>query len=89
MELIRKTLHANLELLRAVVVSMSFIGSSFLFPGLRFGLLQTKMALASLVHLYKFRPCPQTLDPMVFDTKSFFLAAKGGMYLQITRVNRT
>nr|CAD7432091.1 unnamed protein product [Timema monikensis] len=57
--------------------------------GLRFGLLQTKMALASLVHLYKFRPCPQTLDPMVFDTKSFFLAAKGGMYLQTTRVNRT
>nr|CAD7263123.1 unnamed protein product [Timema shepardi] len=61
----------------------------FVFPGLRFGLLQTKMALASLVHLYKFRPCPQTLDPMVFDTKSFFLAAKGGMYLQTTRVNRT
>nr|CAD7453064.1 unnamed protein product [Timema tahoe] len=52
---------------------------------LRFGLLQTKMALASLVHLYKFRPCPQTLDPMVFDTKSFFLAAKGG-YFQDGRV---
>jgi cytochrome P450 family 6 len=61
---------------------MSF---NFCFAGMRFGLMQTKVGLVSLLSKYQFNVSKKTPIPLVFDSKSFTLSPVGGMWLQIKK----
>jgi len=52
--------------------------------GMRFGLLQTKVGLISLLSSYEVRVSEKTPIPLVLDPKAFILAPKGEIYLKIT-----
>lgn len=54
--------------------------------GLRFGLMQTKIALIKLLTTYKFSPSPRTLIPMRFHIKSLVLAPPDGMWLKLEKL---
>ncbi|XP_072764620.1 uncharacterized protein [Anoplolepis gracilipes] len=51
--------------------------------GSRFGYVQTKVGLVSLLSKFKFKLDPRTTVPIIIDKKSFVLAAKDGIYLTI------
>jgi cytochrome P450 family 6 len=53
-------------------------------PGMRFGLMQTKVGLASLLSSYEVQVSKRTPVPIVLDTRSFVIAPVGGIYLKIT-----
>ncbi|XP_061401505.1 cytochrome P450 6a9-like isoform X2 [Musca vetustissima] len=50
--------------------------------GLRFGKMQTKIGLVTLLSNFHFEICPQT--DLIMDKKNFLLTSKGGMYLKVT-----
>nr|CAD7424993.1 unnamed protein product [Timema monikensis] len=52
--------------------------------GMRFGLMQTKVGLVSLLSKYKFSPCEKTSIPMVFNPKSSIPNPMNGIWLKIT-----
>jgi cytochrome P450 family 6 len=52
---------------------------------MRFGLLQTKVGLVSLLSKNSFQVCDKTSVPLKLDTKSFVTAASGGMWLKIVK----
>ncbi|XP_065366569.1 cytochrome P450 6a9-like [Calliphora vicina] len=54
--------------------------------GLRFGQMQTRLALAFLVQNFKFSVCAQTQIPPVFDKNSYFLGAEKGVYLKVEKI---
>jgi cytochrome P450 family 6 len=56
-----------------------------LFSGMRFGLMQTKVELVSLLSKYQLSVSKKTPIPLVFDPKSFALSPLGGMWLQIKK----
>jgi cytochrome P450 family 6 len=51
---------------------------------MRFGRMQTKVGLISLLSSYEVRVSEKTPIPLVFDPKTFILAPKGKIYLKIT-----
>lgn len=53
---------------------------------MRFGQMQSKMAITKLIKNFKLSACSKTPIPMVFDPKSLFTAPKGGMWLKIEKV---
>jgi cytochrome P450 family 6 len=55
----------------------------FSVPGMRFGLMQTKVGLVSLLSKYQFSVSDKTPIPLVLDAKVFLLAPVGGMWLKI------
>lgn len=54
--------------------------------GLRFGKLQAMIGLTLLLNNFYFTLSPQTPVPMIFNPKSFVLAPKGGIFLNIQRI---
>ena len=56
-----------------------------IFTGMRFGLMQTKVGLVSLVSKYQISVSKKTSIPVVFDPTSFGLLPLGGMWLQIRK----
>jgi len=52
---------------------------------MRFGLMQTKVGLVSLLSKYQFNVSKKTPIPIVIDPKSFNLSPLGGMWLQIRK----
>ncbi|XP_065080063.1 probable cytochrome P450 6a14 [Ochlerotatus camptorhynchus] len=54
--------------------------------GMRFGVMQAKIGLVSLLQSFRFRVNSRTLIPMEFEPASVTLSPKIGMYLQIERV---
>ncbi|XP_013112032.2 probable cytochrome P450 6a21 [Stomoxys calcitrans] len=54
--------------------------------GMRFGIMQTRVGLAYLLHNFKFSPCEETEIPLIWNTKSFVLSTKNGIYLKVERV---
>jgi cytochrome P450 family 6 len=50
---------------------------------MRFGLMQTKVGLISLLSNYEFRVSEKTPVPLVLDHRTFILSPAGGMYLKI------
>jgi len=52
---------------------------------MRFGLMQTKVGLVSLLSKYQISVSKKTPIPLVFDPKSFNLSPLGGMWLQIRK----
>ncbi|XP_069672362.1 probable cytochrome P450 6a13 [Periplaneta americana] len=51
--------------------------------GMRFGLMQTKVGLVSLLSKYRIDVSEKTPIPLVLDKKSFILSPAGGMWLKI------
>ncbi|XP_055632908.1 probable cytochrome P450 6a14 [Toxorhynchites rutilus septentrionalis] len=51
--------------------------------GLRFGLMQTKIGLITLLRSFRFSPNKKTLPKLEFDPALFVLSPKTGMYLNI------
>lgn len=54
--------------------------------GLRFGEMQTMIALALLMKHYNITLSPKTPVPLEFTQKSFVLNAKGGIYLKLEKL---
>ncbi|CAH0560241.1 unnamed protein product [Brassicogethes aeneus] len=53
----------------------------------RFGRMQTKVGLATIIKDYKLTVNPKTKVPIDCDPKSFFIVIKGGIWLNFERVN--
>ena len=53
--------------------------------GMRFGLMQTKVGLISLLSSYEVRISEKTPIPLVFDFRSIVLAALGGIWLTVVK----
>lgn len=51
--------------------------------GLRFGMMQTRIGLATILNNYKLTPSERTLIPMKFQPNGMVLGPDGGMYLRI------
>lgn len=54
--------------------------------GMRFGVMQAKIGLVSLLQSFKFRVNSRTPIPMEFEPASVTLSPRNGMYLQIERI---
>ncbi|CAD7079493.1 unnamed protein product [Hermetia illucens] len=54
--------------------------------GLRFGRMQSRIGLVTLLKNYRFRPCEKTTIPMEFVDGIPLLAPKHGMYLTVEKV---
>ncbi|XP_055294932.1 cytochrome P450 6A1-like [Sitodiplosis mosellana] len=50
---------------------------------LRFGMMQTRIGLITLLTKFEFSPCEKTLIPMVFSSSPIVLSPKDGLYLAI------
>lgn len=61
--------------------------SHFLGPrnciGLRFGMMQARVGLVTLLNNFEFSTCSQTKIPLVIIPKAFILSPEGGMYLNL------
>jgi cytochrome P450 family 6 len=56
--------------------------------GLRFGLMQTKIAIVKLLKEFKFEKCDETLDPMMYSVNNFVLAPKNDEpFLKLTKLS--
>ncbi|XP_055545083.1 probable cytochrome P450 6a14 [Wyeomyia smithii] len=55
--------------------------------GLRFGVMQTKIGLMTLLRHYKVSPSSRTPDKLLFDAKMFVLSPLGGNYLRIEKIS--
>lgn len=55
---------------------------------MRFGLMQTRVGLATLLSNYRFEISKDTQVPVVFDRKSFILSPEKMMNLKISLVNK-
>lgn len=54
--------------------------------GLRFGKMQAKIGIVSLLQRFKFGVSDQTQIPLVLDTRSPTLAVKHGIHLKVERI---
>jgi cytochrome P450 family 6 len=66
----------------AILILLEF---SILFPGMRFGLMQTKVGLVCLLSKYQFSTTKKTPVPLVYDKRALLLTPVGGMWLQIRK----
>lgn len=55
--------------------------------GLRFGMLQAKIGLASLLLNHKFSNSEKTPIPLMFAAKKVFLAPNDGLWINIEKIN--
>lgn len=51
--------------------------------GARFGKMQVKLGLITLLSKYRVECCPRTEIPIILDKKNFLIATKNGIYLNI------
>lgn len=54
--------------------------------GLRFGLMQSKVGLVTLIKDYEISVHSKTVDPFRFDPKTFILTTQGGMWLKAIKI---
>lgn len=54
--------------------------------GMRFGLMQTKVGLATILRNFRVKLNAKTKTPLEMDLKSFIPTAKGGMWLDLERL---
>ncbi len=54
--------------------------------GLRFGLMQTKVGLATILKNFELTPCSRSTNPLVLSTKSLVLAPEGGLWLNVKNI---
>lgn len=55
---------------------------------MRFGLMQTRVGLATLLSNYRFEVSEKTQVPLAFDPKSIFLSPEKMMYLKVTKIDK-
>lgn len=75
----KKVITGNLPGQVAIEIYIVYLSVS----GMRFGLMQTKVGLVSLLSKYQFSVSQKTPIPLVFDAKAFILTPTGGMWLKI------
>ncbi|XP_037815493.1 uncharacterized protein LOC119606164 [Lucilia sericata] len=56
--------------------------------GSRFGKMQTKIGLISLLQRYRFECCSQTEIPLEIDKKNFLIGAKNGIQLKVIKLEK-
>lgn len=56
--------------------------------GLRFGLMQTKVGLASILRNFKFTVSPKTEEPLQMKANSIVLAAVGEIWLEAEKLKK-
>ncbi|KAJ6632804.1 putative cytochrome P450 6a14, partial [Pseudolycoriella hygida] len=54
--------------------------------GLRFGLMQTKVGLATILKNFQLSPCSKSTNPLVIDAISPVLAPEGGLWLNVKKI---
>uniref|UniRef100_A0A1I8MZ63 Cytochrome P450 n=1 Tax=Musca domestica TaxID=7370 RepID=A0A1I8MZ63_MUSDO len=54
--------------------------------GMRFGIMQTRAGMAYLLRNFKFSVCEETEIPLTWDTKSFVLCSKNGIFLKVDKL---
>lgn len=54
--------------------------------GSRFGLMQTRVGLVTLIQNFEFSVCDQTSVPLVISLKNFILTPEGGVHAKITKM---
>lgn len=55
--------------------------------GIRFGLMQTKIAIIKLLMNFKFSPSSHTTIPMKFDARALTIAPHNDMWLKVERIS--
>ena len=55
--------------------------------GLRFGMMQARVGLVTLLRNYQFSFCEKSVVPLKISKKSFILTAEGGVYLNFKSVH--
>lgn len=55
--------------------------------GMRFGLMQTKVGLATVLKNFKLTLGSKSVNPLVLNPKSLPLAPKGGVWLSVERID--
>ncbi|RZC40767.1 p450 domain containing protein, partial [Asbolus verrucosus] len=55
--------------------------------GLRFGMLQSKVGLTTLLKNYKIKVSKMTKVPLQFDKRSFITSAEGGVWLDVEKLD--
>lgn len=54
--------------------------------GLRFGLMQTRVGLATMLKNYEFLPSPKTSSPLTLSSEPLILTPEGGLWLSIKKI---
>lgn len=54
--------------------------------GLRFGMMQSRLGLATILNNFELSPSPKTPIPLQFDPECLLLSPKGGMHLKLERI---
>lgn len=54
--------------------------------GLRFGEMQSRLALALLVQNFRFEVCNETRIPPAFDKTTYLLSAEEGIWLRVLQI---
>ena len=54
--------------------------------GMRFGQMQSRLGLASIIHRFRFSVCPKTEIPLTFDPKPILLTPMNSIYLSVEAV---
>lgn len=54
--------------------------------GMRFGMVETKIGLATLLSKFKFYKSDQTVLPLTFSKKNIVLSPEGGLFLKIEKI---
>lgn len=54
--------------------------------GLRFGMMQTRVGLVTLLNNFEFSPSSKTTIPLEISKKGFILSPEGGMVLKLKKI---
>lgn len=54
--------------------------------GMRFGMIETKVGLVTLLSKFRFQKSERTKVPLVFSLKNLVLSPEGGLYLRIEKI---
>lgn len=56
--------------------------------GMRFGMMQTRLGLITLIKDYEIKPCAKTEVPLKMDPKSFLTTTLGGIWLHFEPLSK-
>lgn len=54
--------------------------------GYRFGMVQTRIGLISLLSKFEFTGCDKTMGELKYSLRNVVLSPKGGMWLKVTKI---
>lgn len=56
--------------------------------GLRFGMMQARVGLVTLIQNFEFTPCSKSTIPLVFSKRNLVLSPEGGLWLSVKKVQQ-